>query len=168
MKLCAIGMVTSGELSKIGLQADYVPEEFTGGCLLAGLLKEVKPCDRILLVSAEMASREIPDGLGAAGVEFEEVKLYRTLPVSCSREGVINLFEQKKPDFVTFTSPSTVDGFASMVGADNLDFVSETKVICIGPVTAKAAEGAGLHVAGVAGVHTVCGVVDKILQMLEG
>ncbi len=63
---------------------------------------------------------------------------------------------------MTFTSASTVEGFVRRAGA-----VTGPRVVCIGPVTAKAAREAGFRVAAVARPHTVEGVVAALERALQ-
>jgi len=62
---------------------------------------------------------------------------------------------------VTFTSPSTVHGFArlwAVHGREGARFV----VACIGPVTAAAARESGFAVHVTAAVYTVSGLVEAL------
>jgi uroporphyrinogen III methyltransferase/synthase len=69
-------------------------------------------------------------------------------------------------DAVTFTSPSTVRAFVSMLGAD-YDAMGQTSVACIGPVTAAAAREAGINVETVATTYTVAGLVEALRTYYE-
>jgi uroporphyrinogen III methyltransferase/synthase len=75
-------------------------------------------------------------------------------------------FAQKvaRADVLTFTSASTVRGFVELLdGAESAVVAARGKLIaCIGPITAEAAEGAGLHVDVVADVFTIEGLLDAL------
>jgi Uroporphyrinogen-III synthase len=64
---------------------------------------------------------------------------------------------------VTFTSPSTVRGFAEALQGSPLP--SNVKVVCIGPVTAQAAREAGFPVHAVATTYTIPGLVAAIRSL---
>jgi uroporphyrinogen III methyltransferase/synthase len=68
-------------------------------------------------------------------------------------------------DAITFTSASTVRGFLQALG--DIGLVGNPKVVCIGPVTAKAAREHGLTVHAVANPHTTDGLVEALERALK-
>ena len=66
-------------------------------------------------------------------------------------------------DAVTFTSASTVRGFAEVLGRRYGTF----RVVCIGPVTAREARRQGFPVRRVATAHTIEGLVEAIERSLQ-
>jgi len=63
-------------------------------------------------------------------------------------------------DYMTFASGSAVRAFAEMAGAKD----GHPKIVCIGPVTAEAAAGAGLKVAAVAEDYTIEGLTQCVCR----
>jgi uroporphyrinogen-III synthase len=70
------------------------------------------------------------------------------------------LFGARKPDWITFTSSSTVTNFVEAAGADALDGVG---VASIGPVTTATARRLGIRVEVQAEKFTVEGLVEGII-----
>jgi len=68
----------------------------------------------------------------------------------------------RKPDWITFTSSSTVQNFVRVAGADVLRGV---KIASIGPVTSAAAQKSGLQISVQAKIFTSDGLVAAILEM---
>ncbi len=71
-----------------------------------------------------------------------------------------------KPDWITFTSSSTVQNFVAMAGAAALtgaEALTGVKVASIGPVTSATARQLGIEVAVEAKVYTTDGLVQAIL-----
>ena len=66
-------------------------------------------------------------------------------------------------DAITFTSASTVAAYLAAAGRAAVP----PAVVCIGPVTAAAAERAGLLVAAVAAEHTLDGLVAATVEALQ-
>jgi uroporphyrinogen III methyltransferase/synthase len=64
-------------------------------------------------------------------------------------------------DYVTFASASAVKAFASMLEEEKRGF--DAKVVCIGPVTEKAAIAAGFTVHQSAVEYTADGIKDVLL-----
>ncbi|HMC52758.1 MAG TPA: uroporphyrinogen-III synthase, partial [Acidimicrobiales bacterium] len=113
---------------------------------------------RLLLPRAAGARDVLPDGLRLRGWEVDVVEAYRTTTPATS-EGLAEA--ARHADAVTFTSPSTVNGYLEAVGRRVPPLVA-----CIGPVTARAARDAGLDVAVVAQEHTVDGLLRALTTAL--
>jgi uroporphyrinogen III methyltransferase/synthase len=68
-------------------------------------------------------------------------------------------------DFITFTSSSTVSNFMNIIGWQNPEMINkQTKIACIGPITANTAREHGLKVDIVAEKYTIEGLVAALLQ----
>ncbi len=60
-------------------------------------------------------------------------------------ENVARLLRNAEADYIIFTSPSTVANLATILETDHLaPYLANTRVACIGPVTAEAARLHGL------------------------
>lgn len=168
VKICAVGEATAAELEKHGLASDFMPGNYTTSDLLDGLLKRIKPGEKVLLARADIGSEELSEGLRENNVDFEDLAVYRTLIESPHKEEVIKLLEENSLNFVTFTSSSTVRNFVSIIGKENLNKLINTKVVCIGPVTEQTAKELGLNVSAVADIYTIDGLINKLLEITEG
>ena len=75
-------------------------------------------------------------------------------------------FAQKvaRADVLTFTSASTVQGFAQALGGDAAAVAAAhgKTVACIGPITADAAREYGLQVDVIADTFTAAGLLDAL------
>jgi uroporphyrinogen-III synthase len=138
---------------------DLVPKTFT-----TSALARVFPRGdgRVLCPRADVAPEGLEDALEAKGWHPVRVDAYRTrFPRSVPKEAREAL-RRGAVDAISFTSASTVRGFVQAV-----DVVKGApKVICIGPVTAKAARDHGLMVHAVAKPHTVEGLVAAVERAL--
>lgn len=168
IKLCAIGEATAEELKKIGLHIEYMPEKYTTGDLVEGLMRRIEEGEKVLLARAELGSEELPDGFTRNHIDFADIAVYRTIPDRIDKEEIMSLIEEGKVDYITFTSSSTVNNFLAVIGNKNIEKLSEIKTVCIGPITAKTALDAGLTVYATAGEHTINGLVDKLIEISEG
>jgi len=168
IKLAAVGEGTAEELCKLGLYVDYMPQEYTTRALAEGLARIAAAGDKLLLARAELAGREFAEILEKNHVEFVELAVYRTMLDSRDKEEILRLIDEGKADYITFTSSSTVNNFLSLIGHENIGRLSNTKIVCIGPITAKAASDSGLKVAAAADVYTINGLVDKLVELSEG
>ena len=117
---------------------------------------------RILCARADIAPPGLEDALAAKGWSPERVDAYRTRMVRSLPKRARDALREGRVDAITFTSASTVRGFVAAVRVMPRD----PKVVCIGPVTARAAREAGMRVAAVARPHTIEGLVDALVRVL--
>lgn len=155
--IAAIGPATAATFRDGHVGVDLVPEEYVAESLLAAFPPAQPGARRVLVARAAVARDVLPDGLRSAGWEVDVVEAYRTV-----RPPVPPDLLDRVPtaDVVTFTSPSTVEGFLAAIGS--IDRVPAV-VACIGPVTAAAARAAGLVVDVVATTFTVDGLIDALV-----
>ncbi len=167
LQIAAVGRATEEVLRDLGLYVDYVPGKYTTGELADGLVDRVKEGERVLLARAEIAGQELTEALIQRNIDFVDTVVYRTVPDIRSKNQILDLILKGKVDFLTFTSASTVQNFMAVIGPETKEGLSRTKVVCIGPITAKAALDAGLFVAATADTHTIEGLVNTLIEMVE-
>jgi len=162
IRLCTIGPATAAALESRGLRVDLVPETYLSEGVVAAFDQFVISGQRSLLPRAEKARDVIPEGLTRRGAIVDVVTAYRTLNSGRTRSGLTELIAQSRVDVLTFTSPSTVTNFLEIMGPDFLPLPEGIRVACIGPVTAAAAEKAGLPVDILQETYTVPGLVESL------
>ncbi|MFQ5895594.1 MAG: uroporphyrinogen-III C-methyltransferase [Nitrospinota bacterium] len=149
-RLCAIGPATAGALrERLALRADRVPKVFRAEGILESFADGEVAGRRFLIVRAEEAREVLPEELRRRGAQVEVVPAYRTLQAGGDAEGRERLrrdLREGKVDMVTFTSSSTVRNFLERLGGEPPErAMPGVAVACIGPITARTAEEAGLH-----------------------
>ena len=117
---------------------------------------------RVLCARADIAPPGLEDALARKGWSPERVDAYRTRMVRSLPKQAREALGAGRIDAITFTSASTVQGFVGAVPVVRGD----PKIVCIGPVTARAARGAGLRVSAVANPHTIDGLADALVRVL--
>ena len=160
-KVAAIGPATAEALAGRGIVADVVPEEYVAEGVVEALRPHTSPGDRVLVPRAEGARPELVEGLRAAGVEVNEVTLYRSAVPEAAPAEALSLLRDGAIDIVTFTSSSTVRNLAAMLNG-HIETLRGPLVACIGPITVKTAEELGLRVDVVAAEYTVAGLVRAL------
>lgn len=138
-KIAVIGGATSQAFKKYGINADIMPEKYSGKALGRALAKAAKRGGRVLLLRAESSNKDLDSVLDQSGIDHSEIKVYKT--VSECELNITELINRKKIDYVTFTSGSTVRGFMQFHEYAEL---SSFKAICIGDVTATEAKKYGM------------------------
>jgi uroporphyrinogen III methyltransferase/synthase len=161
VKIAAIGPATSGELLQQGIKPDYIPGEFTSAGLLAGLGKKNIRAKRFLLARADIADKELSEGLIRLGAQVDDITVYHTANIRYSREHLRRLLSGGRIDIITFTSASTVKGLVQGLTKTHIALI-KAKTACIGQKTAGAAIAAGLKADIIAGTATLEGMVTAM------
>jgi uroporphyrinogen III methyltransferase/synthase len=158
-KLCAIGPATRAAVEALHLRVDVMPEEYVAESLLAALAGEELRGKRILLPRAAVARDLVPVRLRERGAIVDVVEAYRTIiPANAALRAKEAL--ARKPDWITFTSSSTVKNLLAVTGREALCGI---KVASIGPVTSATARAADLTVDVEADPHTIEGLVEAVV-----
>jgi uroporphyrinogen III methyltransferase / synthase len=160
VKVAAIGERTAGRLRENGIRADAVPAEFIAEEVARLVIGVSRPGDRVLLFRAQEARDVLPRMLEEAGLHASIVPAYKTITPADPDFAP----KAQRADALTFTSASTVRGFAALLGGDEAatQLASSKCVACIGPITAAAAREIGLHVDVIAERYTTAGLLDAL------
>lgn len=162
-RVCAIGPATARAIEALHLKVDLVPKEYVAESLVEAFAPHDLGGKRILLPRAAVARDVVPVELGKRGATVDVVEAYRTVVPPDSAELVATTFA-RRPDWITFTSSSTVKNFLAIAGPQVLEGV---KVASIGPVTSDTARMHGLQVAVEARPHTMDGLLQAISDMRQ-
>src|SRR6185436_11252387 len=110
---------------------------------------------------ATIARDTLPAGLRARGAVVDVAPAYRTVsPENLAAKGRELLAAPHKPDWITFTSSSTVENLVAAVGAEALAGIP---VASIGPVTSATAHKLGVSVTVEASRFDEDGLIEAIL-----
>ncbi len=133
LKFACIGKGTADKLREHGFHADFIPERFTAKDLGAALAAAVSKDDRILILRATNGSPELSEELTAAGMTFEDRKVYDT-------ENAVFEYGETTSDVTLKLSESDYLVFASAGGVKaffaSSDIPEGCTPVCIGKLTA--------------------------------
>ncbi len=165
-RICAIGPATRRAVEALKLKVDLMPAEYVAESLVAAFASENLAGKRILLPRAGIARDVVPVELAARGAHVDVVEAYRTVVPEQAPALAAQIFAgARKPDWITFTSSSTVTNFVAAAGAASLDGV---RVASIGPVTTATARQHGIQVTVEASRFTIDGLIEAILKSSRG
>jgi len=172
-RLAAVGASTAAALAARGLRADLVPADFDAehllgelGPLLSGQRSGRAARRGVLLARAAEGGAVLPEGLRALGVPVTDLALYRSVPVAADTARFRRALDAGGIDGVTFTSSSTVDQFRALFPAARWRATApRLRAFCLGPVTRRAAEAAGLRVAGQAREALIGSLLDTLVAV---
>jgi uroporphyrinogen III methyltransferase/synthase len=161
--VAAVGRGTEQVLVSSGIRVDFVPSKY----LTAKLASELpsNKGDKVLLLRAKVSDQTMSNILKERNIGVTEIAIYRTRMVS---RGQIESL--KSVDIVVFASPSSVESLCTNLTAEELDRLRSRLVVCIGPVTARAAEDWGFRRVRYPQTHTFDSLLDEIRRCvpLEG
>lgn len=166
--ICAVGPKTAEAIGTYGMRADLVPSEFKAEGVLDALGGKRVRGQKFLIPRAKVARELIPDRLRELGAEVTVATAYENVRPSGDIERVKRLFEEKKIAAVTFTSSSTVNNFVEMLGQKEYKkLLNGVAVVCIGPVTAKTAEGYGMKVEIMPKDYTILALAQEMVGYFQ-
>ena len=160
-KICAIGPATRRALESLHLKVDLMGKEYVAESLVEAFAPFDLQGKRVLLPRAAVARDLLPAELRRRGAVVDVVEAYRTvIPEEAAARAREIFGGGRRPDWITFTSSSTVKNLLRVVRSEDLRGV---KVASIGPVTSATARQAGIEVTVEAAEYTVEGLVQALL-----
>lgn len=166
LDLAAIGPQTARSLEDRGLSVSLVPEEYRAEGILSALAPDRVRGQRFLLARVAGARDLLPETLRRWGATVTVVEAYRNEPVRHGARRLARILRQV--DWVTFTSPSTVNALVDLLEAASTETRTPgIRVACIGPITADAARERGLQVDVVAREYTVPGLIQALAKQVR-
>lgn len=159
VKFAVIGKGTQKALEDRGIFCDCLPTLYSSADLGKALIPMLSKEDRVLLLRAKEASKELPGLLDEAGIAYKSLPIYKTSADERKGDELNRMLEYA--DYITFCSASAVKAFDKMI---KKPAAFKGEIICIGPVTAKAAEDLGYKVCKEAVQYDIDGLVESIVQ----
>ncbi len=163
VNICAIGPATAERLKANGLVADLISEKFTAKSVADSFLQKGDIAGQnILLPQADIARQMLKELFEAMDANVTAVTAYQTVIDDSSQPTIIEALKMDNVNWITFTSPSTVQNFLELAGKHS-PINKNIKLASIGPVTSKIIKKKGLEVHAEAAEHTIDGLVEAIV-----
>jgi uroporphyrinogen III methyltransferase/synthase len=162
-KICAIGPATREALERFHIKVDVMAEQYVAEGLLHALAGFNLAGARVLIARAAVARDVLPIELRERGATVDVVEAYRTVPPAGLAERAARILRDQ-PDWITFTSSSTVENLVAAVGAEAIRGV---KTASIGPVTSATLRKNNIATAVQASEFTVAGLVHALLSAVR-
>jgi uroporphyrinogen III methyltransferase/synthase len=164
-RICAIGPATRKAIEDLHLKVDLMPEEYVAEGLIQAFAAENLAGKKMLLPRAAVARDVIPIELAKLGAQVDVVEAYRNVvPLNAAVRTHKIFSAEKKPDWITFTSSSTVKNLLAITGREALEGV---RIASIGPVTSATLCAHGLKVDAEAKQFTLDGLIAAILAAYQ-
>lgn len=161
-QVCAIGPATRDILLAAGVPVHRLPRQYIAEGIAEAFAEDAMKGVRVLLPRAEVARDVAPNALRALGAEVDIVDAYRS-GIPAGSEAELSALQQCgwQPDWIVFTSSSTVTHFLA-VGGQSL--LPRARVLSIGPATTSTMRAKHItpHLECIA--HTTEGIIDALLR----
>lgn len=169
LAIATVGAETAKALKTHGITADIIPDDARAEGLAAAMIDFGVTGKKVLLAQAEKARRALPERLTEAGATVHAATCYRTVRPDPDPEQLARLTAGPAPDYVTFTSSSTVKNLHDILGEKVFhERLSACRVAVIGPVTADTVKKMGLGVAVMPEIPSVAALVTAICDDAMG
>lgn len=158
-QVAVVGPSTATAFEEAFRPADAMPGEYVSDAI-AVTMGDVRG-KRILLARADLARKELPAILVAAGAIIEEVTAYRIVTPEPSSYPL----PKTCPDAITLTSSAAARGTERALTDRGLgDWMQQAALVCIGPITAATVEQQGYRPAAVATEYTMTGLTQALVD----
>ncbi|HYS44404.1 MAG TPA: uroporphyrinogen-III C-methyltransferase [Geobacteraceae bacterium] len=164
-QVCAVGPKTAASLLSHGIRPDLVPADYKGEGVVEAFRALEVTGKRVLFPRADRARDVIPAGLRQQGAEVAAPVAYCNVTPDILPPHILQALEERRIHCVTFTSSSTAENLAAMVGENRLLHLLEgVAVASIGPITTRTCRELGLDVHIEPTAYTVAALTDKIVE----
>lgn len=157
-QFAVVGPKTEQALQSYGFYAHFVPSIYNAETMANEFVLTYPVTDSILLVQGSLSRPTLRDQLIAHQLSVDCVDVYKTVIHKASKQ-LLNERLQENIDFITFTSPSTVDAFVKLI-----DEPLSKQVVCvsIGTTTDKRARDKGFQRTLIPDQFTIEGMIEKM------
>lgn len=159
VKFAVIGDGTGKELAKYGFLADYMPDSYCAAALAKGLAKLLPASDRVLIARSKGGSPVLTEILGGAGIAYDDIVLYEV-----QGSPAADMTGPEALDYLTFASASGVHAFFRNLERTGGVLAEDTKLVCIGAITAQELEKFGRKADITADQYHIDGLVQAIIR----
>lgn len=158
VKIAAVGRQTKRLLEQRSLVVDYMPEVYDSEHLANGLVQDLLPGEKVMLIRGNLATDLLPNVLRENNIPYREVIVYNTIYKNPMEDFLEK--DMHNIDYAVFSSASTVEGFTKALPMD----FTKVHAICIGEITAEAARKYGMKI-DVSSKATLESLIDKIVEV---
>lgn len=162
VNIAAVGQKTGEVLKEHGLYPAFIPTVYNAEVMAKEFFKVYHDISRVLIVRGSKSLDILPAALDSRSIDYDTVNVYDTAP-RMDRSALLNeVLKSGRIDFITFTSPSSVETFHVLAEAD-----TNVPVVCIGTTTEKKAKQLGFDSILVAETFTVDGMIHRMAKYIS-
>ncbi len=162
-QIASVGPRTAEALEQLGLQVDCFPANHTAEALAELLITPNLRHKQLTLIQAEQAQPLLAERLKAQAKAVQQMSVYRSRPGRSATELNV-LLNSQRFDWLTFLNSLSIQHFESALTEQSRQGLRQSKIACIGPVTARQAQQSLGRCDLMATPHTVAGLVQSLCQ----
>ena len=167
-RVCAVGPKTAAALANHGIRADLVPSDYKAEGVIAEFRKLEVSGKRVLFPKADRARDIIPTGFSQMGAEVIDPVAYRNLTPKSIPDRILAALEERRIHCATFTSSSTVENLARVLGENRmLKLLEGVTIASIGPITSRTCRELGLDVHIEPKAYTLAALTEEIISFFH-
>lgn len=168
-KICSIGEATTSEIEEKDIYPDIIADNFYANSLADKIIDDIKinGNNRIMYPCSEIAPGDFEEKLNENGAVVHRLNIYSNKVNLAAKEEVINIFENDKIDYITFTSSSTFNNLVELIGKENIEKLKMIKKVSIGSITSKNMTYSGINPDLESDKANINSLVDIILSDVE-
>lgn len=164
-RICAVGPKTAKALERRGIRADLVPVDYKAEGVIAAFKERGIVSGRVLFPRGDRARDVIPKELTLLGMYVIAPVAYRNLTPDGLPQAALEALEEGYIHCATFTSSSTVENLAAILGENRmLHLLQNVTIASIGPVTSKTCRELGLQVDVEPKEYTLAAMTDALVE----
>lgn len=163
-RIAAVGPKTAQALQHYQLNVDFIPSTYNAEVMAAEFLSTYADEGPVLFVRGKIASNVLLNAFTKANRAYDCVEVYDTV-INEAAKPMLQTSSMEKIDFITFTSPSTVNAFVQLI--DEVHPYKEIPVVCIGTTTEKQAKEQGFLHTIVPDHFTIEGMMEAMDRVIN-
>jgi len=137
-KMAAVGHKTEDVLKKYSCQADFIPTVYDADTMASEFLSDINVKGPILIVRGSRSREVLPHVFSDHEIPYDMATVYQTVYNTSAKRRLNEVLNNGIIDYITFTSPSTVEAFVEMAEEE-----VDKQCVCIGTTTEKRARELG-------------------------
>ena len=164
-RIAAVGPKTQQAIEAYGYHVDFIPSVYHAKTMAQEFLEMYEDAGTILFVRGNLSRDVLLEEFTKANREYECVVVYETVPNQAGKQQLQHTLQTEQIDYITFTSPSTIDAFIELTNEDKTNY--ESTVVCIGTTTEQKAKEVGFSNIITPENFTIEGMLEEIHKHLQ-
>lgn len=156
-QFAVVGHKTADALKRFGFTADFIPSTYNADVMASEFLNKSTETGPVLLIRGNRSRDVLPTEFTTYGLSFHSLEVYKTTYNYAMTDRLNNMLSENNYDFITFTSPSTVEAFMEMARVK-----SNKTCVCIGTTTEHRAREFGFTDIITPKEFTIDGMLERI------
>ncbi|GAB3797153.1 uroporphyrinogen-III synthase [Virgibacillus kimchii] len=160
--LAAVGHKTGDALKNHGFNAAFIPSVYNAEVMAKEFFQVYNDVSPVLIVRGSKSLDILPAAFESRSIKYDAMEVYETGSRMDMKSRLNDTLNTGEIDFITFTSPSSVEAYRAMAQV-NL----EVPVVCIGTTTEKRAKQLDFQSILVPEEFTIDGMIHRLGKYLS-